>query len=138
MCSPILNGTAHGAYYDWMIWNLDDAYASGVGPELPDTLTGLPEPISVRSLRSDGPSSLDIYPNPMHSLATITYSVEQAGHIRIDVYDMSGRHLIDLVDQILQPGTYHAVLNGNEMPSGLYLIRFNEGNRTSFRKFVRK
>jgi hypothetical protein len=56
-----------GAYYDWMVWNLEGGYAPGQGPELPDNLTGLPgDPSSSRTiLFLKGFLLFEVYPNPM-------------------------------------------------------------------------
>ncbi len=63
------------------------------------------------------------YPNPFNSLAMITYTVPKQGDIRLSVYDLSGRMVVELARGARQPGTYQAIFDGADLASGLYLIR---------------
>jgi hypothetical protein len=78
-----------------------------------------------------------IYPNPFNAIATIEYSVKEAGNLSIAVYDTKGR----LVKQLLQtskPGgsfTTHwdgTDASGKQMSNGIYYLTLKtDGFRTS-------
>jgi hypothetical protein len=129
-----------GAYYDWIVWNLEGGYAPGQGPALPATLTGLPggDPSSNRDMTASEPALFEVYPNPVQSFASIRYTVEQAGQTRLDLYDLTGRLLFNVVDQVHQPGTYETQFDRGSLPAGMYFVRYGSGITTSVMRMIIK
>jgi len=126
-----------GAYYDWMVWNLEGGYAPGQGPHLPASLTGLPGGGTSTGRELSGePALFEVYPNPVESIAGIRYSVEHAGHTKLDLYDLTGRLLLNLVDQVHQPGTYETQIDRGGLPAGMYFVRYSSGMVTSVRRMI--
>lgn len=134
------NNNPAGAYYDWMVWNLEGGYAPGQGPALPATLTGLPagDPSSSRDMISGEPALFEVYPNPMQSYASIRYSVEQAGQTRLDLYDLTGRFHFSIVDKMHQPGNYESHIKREGLPAGMYFIRYSSAQGSSVRRMLVK
>jgi hypothetical protein len=78
-------------------------------------------------------------PNPFNPRTTISYSVADRTEVRIVVYDVAGRVVRTLVDEVREPGEYTALWDGkndqNEaLASGVYFIRLNAGTHTFWRK----
>jgi hypothetical protein len=68
------------------------------------------------------------FPNPFNSGTTISYEIPVVSDVRISVYDIMGRKLIDLIDGVHEPGYHSTVWNGlnergNTVASGLYIYR---------------
>jgi hypothetical protein len=68
------------------------------------------------------------FPNPFNSGTTISYEIPVFSDVRISVYDIMGRKLIDLIDSVHEPGYHSTVWNGlnergNTVASGLYIYR---------------
>lgn len=63
------------------------------------------------------------YPNPFNPSTTITYSLPATQHVRIVVFDILGREITTLVDNIESPGTRTVEFNATSLPSGLYFYR---------------
>jgi hypothetical protein len=68
------------------------------------------------------------YPNPFNLCTTISFSIENEQHIRLTIYDLLGREVIQLLDDIMPSGLHTIVWNGKnesgkEEASGLYLFR---------------
>ncbi|NQU04742.1 MAG: T9SS type A sorting domain-containing protein [Calditrichaeota bacterium] len=63
-----------------------------------------------------------IYPNPFNSTAIITYSVPLKSAINLSVFDLAGRKLKTLISGELTAGKHVAILNGSNLPNGIYLI----------------
>ncbi len=80
--------------------------ASETTPELPSTAT----------LTSN-------YPNPFTHSTTIEYALPASGRVRLSVFDMLGREIATLVDDIRHTGRHNAVFDGASLPSGTYLYR---------------
>ena len=76
------------------------------------------------------------YPNPFNPRTTISYSLGEAVRVRLDVYDMRGRPVIELVNGIQQAGEYSVDLDLSAMPSGVYVYRLSAGPYTAIRKMM--
>lgn len=76
------------------------------------------------------------YPNPFNSVTTLNYSLDVAGDVKLGVYDLSGRMLITLADCWQPEGRYTIPFNGDNLPSGVYLIKLQSGTKTTARKVM--
>ena len=81
------------------------------------------------------------YPNPFNPSTTIDYDVPVTGRVRIQVYDLRGRLVCTLVDQILVAGRYEAKWDGrddggHELPSGMYMSRLIAGGHEAFKRMT--
>jgi len=72
-------------------------------------------------------------PNPFNSTARIGYSVPVQGHVQLAVFDLRGRLVTELVNSTRQPGRYETLFDGDELSSGVYLVRMQTpvGNMAS-------
>jgi len=66
------------------------------------------------------------YPNPFNPGTTIEYRVPTAGHVRLTVYDVLGREVAVLQNDVLSPGLYVSAFNGAGFASGVYIYRLQE------------
>ena len=64
------------------------------------------------------------YPNPFNPTTNIQFAVAQTGPVSLRVYDVLGREVAVLVDDVLQPGFYMARFEGHTLASGVYFYRF--------------
>lgn len=86
------------------------------------------DPVSVSGL-----ALLTCYPNPFNSSTTISYSLPRPGRYAVDVMDLNGRLVARLSDGWKEAGSYRAVLNGEALPSGEYMIQLNGDKFTELR-----
>ena len=63
------------------------------------------------------------YPNPFNPSTTISFSIPQAGHVSLVVYDALGREVATLVDAELGAGGHSVVFDGKNLSSGTYIYR---------------
>ena len=73
------------------------------------------------------------YPNPFNPSTTITYQIPYAGtqnFVSLQVYDILGRNVATLVNEVKPAGTYMAVWNASGMSSGMYFIRLSARRET--------
>jgi hypothetical protein len=80
-------------------------------------------------------------PNPFNPSTTIYFSVERDGPVRLNVYDLAGRHVRTLTDREYGAGEWSVTWDGRDddgrgMPSGLYLYRLTAENRVLSRKMM--
>ena len=76
------------------------------------------------------------YPNPFNPSTTISFSIPQAGHTSLVVYDLLGRSVETLMDKQLSAGSYHTSWNADALPSGVYFYRLTTGKYLDVKKMV--
>lgn len=76
------------------------------------------------------------YPNPFNPTTSISYSLPQDVKVKLTVYDMLGREVSVLVNELKSAGTYTVSLEGQALASGIYVYRLEAGNRTFTRKMT--
>ncbi len=71
------------------------------------------------------------YPNPFNPVTTLSFTLPVESHVRLSVYDASGRLVQELIDGV-QPAGYHSAhLEVNaSMSSGLYFYRLSTPAQT--------
>lgn len=86
-------------------------------------------------------SLLQNYPNPFNPSTLINYELPSSGFVSLKVYDITGKEVAVLVNEILEPGRYSAKFNGSGLASGLYFYRIavhSDKNSSGDFAFVRK
>ncbi len=76
----------------------------------------------------------NVYPNPVTTYATISYSLEKTNYTSIKIYDLQGKLINTIIDKTQAPGKYEIMWNGTdknkkEVNSGLYLVRLQAGRQ---------
>jgi hypothetical protein len=95
--------------------------------------------VSVQNVLQEVPSTYNLaqnYPNPFNPSTTISYSIPEAGDVKLSVFDMMGREVMTLVNEFRQAGSYEAILNADRFASGTYFYRLETGNYISAKKMV--
>jgi hypothetical protein len=54
----------------------------------------------------------------------------------MNIFDLLGRKVSTLVDEVKSEGTYDIHFDGNTLSSGLYFCRLQAGNRVATQKLV--
>jgi hypothetical protein len=76
------------------------------------------------------------FPNPFNPTTNIIYDVPVQSHVRMSVFDVLGREVAELVNEVQTPGRYKAVFDGAGLPSGAYFYRMAAGNFVETRRFL--
>jgi len=76
------------------------------------------------------------YPNPFNPSTRIFYQIEDAGHVRLAVYDVLGRQVATLVDAWEPAGHHELEFDTRGLASGLYLYKLVAGELTQTRKMM--
>jgi hypothetical protein len=70
------------------------------------------------------------YPNPFNPATTITFGLPVAGRVQAQIYDILGRNVLTLLDEV-RPAGYHSVTwdgtnaAGQQLGSGTYFLRLS-------------
>jgi hypothetical protein len=87
----------------------------------------------------DAPSEFALsqnYPNPFNPTTRIAYEVRDAGYVSLAVYDLLGREVAMLVNEMKAAGRYHAEWNATALPSGMYIYRMKTGTFTGQKRML--
>jgi len=76
------------------------------------------------------------YPNPFNPESTIRYTLPEAQHVVLRIYDVQGRTIKTLVDTHQDAGTYNLRVNGSEFASGVYFYQISTDKFTRICKMI--
>ena len=81
------------------------------------------------------------FPNPFNPQTTIRFSLKDAGHVKLNIYNMKGQLVKSLVNAPLSSGNHQMVWNGrddkgNPVSSGIYLYRMSSGTYQATQKMM--
>jgi len=63
------------------------------------------------------------YPNPFNATTMFRFNMQTAGNVKLEVFDIQGRHVRTLMDAWQSAGAHQVSFNAENLPSGLYIAR---------------
>ena len=97
---------------------------------VPPLTTGLKTPVPLTY------SLAQNYPNPFNPTTILEFEIEDACEVRLNVYDVNGRMVAELISGQLNAGHYQHTFNATDLPSGVYLVRLTTPNFTATKKMM--
>lgn len=95
-------------------------------------------PVGVEENPSDFlPASFELhqnYPNPFNPATAIEFNVSITAPVSIKVYDLIGREVAVLVNEVKQPGIYSVSFDAGNLASGVYFYKMIAGDFSSVKK----
>ena len=76
------------------------------------------------------------YPNPFNPATTISFRLPEANHVRLAVYDVTGREVAVLVNETLPSGSHSVTFEAGSIATGVYIYRLQAGDFTQSRKML--
>jgi photosystem II stability/assembly factor-like uncharacterized protein len=98
--------------------------------------TGVKEPKSALSAIPKKYALYQNYPNPFNPTTTISFSLPQASHVTLKIYNLIGQEVQKLIDEERPPGNYTVVWNPRNLASGVYFYRLQTGTTILTKKLV--
>lgn len=117
---------------DWVSLRISRAYS-----QLPFGAVETTDPLAASAFSLCSPT-----PNPSSSASLIRWAMPDAGHVRLQVYDVMGRLVATLVNETRAAGEHGVVWHGldqnrQRVSAGVYFARIESGPWSSVRKIVR-
>lgn len=78
----------------------------------------------------------EAFPNPFNPTTTLSYDLPRASHVRLEVFDASGRRVALLADEPQAAGSRAIVWQAEALPAGVYFARLQAETFTETRKLV--
>jgi photosystem II stability/assembly factor-like uncharacterized protein len=81
------------------------------------------------------------YPNPFNPATHLAYTIAQPALVTLTVYDLLGREVATLVNDVKQPGTYEVTWDasadgGHTLSSGVYFCQLRAGSFVAVKKLL--
>lgn len=83
------------------------------------------------------PKQVDVvpnYPNPFNPTTTLQFALPEQTEVRLQIYDVLGRRVSTLVDEVREAGVHTVNFNASHRASGMYFAVFEIGGQ----RFVQK
>lgn len=74
------------------------------------------------------------YPNPFNAMTTIVFTIPERVHASLRVYDVLGREVAVLFDDVAAPGAYRVLFDASSYATGVYFYRMVVGGHVYTRK----
>lgn len=68
------------------------------------------------------------YPNPFNPQTTISWNLDTNSSVNIQILDITGRQIEQLVDGTMSAGQHSTVWTATGQPSGIYIVKFLAGD----------
>lgn len=107
--------------------NTTTTFTEGFGPTAVGT-TGSGAPAQFKLMQN--------YPNPFNPTTKIAYEVASERLTELRVFDLLGREVTTLVNEVKTPGNYEVVWDARTLPSGVYICKIIADEFSATKKLV--
>ncbi len=76
------------------------------------------------------------YPNPFNPSTKINFALPKQGLVTIKVYDMLGKEVETLVNEVKSAGQYTVDFNGSKLSSGVYFYRIQANDFVDVKRMM--
>ncbi|MBL1215214.1 MAG: T9SS type A sorting domain-containing protein [Ignavibacteriae bacterium] len=103
-----------------------------------DTLRifNLPTSIDDGELNVNSYNLFQNYPNPFNPVTTISYSIPKRSKVSLKLFDILGRVVSELKNEIQNEGTYKVEFNASHLASGVYFYQLKAEDFISVKKMI--
>ena len=78
----------------------------------------------------------DVYPNPFNPTTNIAYSLPITSEISIRIFDIQGREVDVLYDNIQDAGSHMLVWDASSFATGIYFVKMSSGSFAGMKKLM--
>ena len=76
------------------------------------------------------------YPNPFNPSTKINFTIPVNGQVSLKVYDILGKEVMSLVNDVITAGRHEITFDGSNLNSGTYFYRLQSGNFVETKKML--
>jgi hypothetical protein len=78
----------------------------------------------------------EVYPNPFNAITTFTFSLNEPGHVTLQIFDVNGRLAATLYNQKAPAGRQKVSFNAESLPSGVYFAHLGTPTQQTTMKLL--
>lgn len=94
---------------------------------------------SVKEIQAEIPNGFVLnqnYPNPFNPSTTIRYAIPRQGFVSLKIYDLLGKEIATLVNEMQSAGWKEVQWNASRFASGMYLVKMQANNFIETKKIL--
>ncbi len=76
------------------------------------------------------------YPNPFNPVTSINYAIPKQSLVSLKIYDILGREITTLVNEVKNPGYYTVDFNASNFGSGVYFYKITSNDFTDIKRMI--
>ncbi len=76
------------------------------------------------------------FPNPFNPETKINFSLPQQTKVTLKIYDILGKEVAILVNEIKPAGSYDVIFNASSISSGVYFYKIEAENFTDIKRMM--
>lgn len=76
------------------------------------------------------------YPNPFNPTTTISYSLNEPAYVVLELFNLKGQRVVELVNQSQVAGNYHVTFDARELGSGTYFYQIRANDMVLSKKMI--
>ena len=76
------------------------------------------------------------FPNPFNPVTHLEFGISDLGFVSLKVYDVLGKEVATLVNEIKQPGYYTIEFDGSDLSSGIYFYKIEAGSFVQTKRMI--
>jgi hypothetical protein len=137
-------GSGNGAYTSPDSTGLDTMHTMAMNNPVVEIARWTFIPVGINNISSEIPDKFQLhqnFPNPFNPSTTIKFDIASVTNVRIVVYDLLGREIATLVNQVMKPGFYSIPFSAgetsaNSIASGVYFYKIVTNDFTDIKKML--
>jgi len=133
-------GMTWGQYTDLPTGDGCTAFTAGTAQAIrPNTCFVINPVTGVGNIGSTLPSVYKLsqnYPNPFNPVTAINFDIPKQSMVSLKIYDVLGREVKTLVNEVKAPGSYKVDFNASEFASGVYFYRLETSGFVDVKRMV--
>lgn len=129
-----LTGLTADTEYEWSVKSLCDEQ-SGLTSDWSPTQMFITKPLRLENEIEEA-TSFDVFPNPVSSTATISFSLVAAAKVSIELFSVDGKKVMTIADESFSDGNHELNLNRTSLSAGIYFLQLKTDGETLQQKLV--
>jgi hypothetical protein len=121
---------------EWGGWNKTYIWTGIIARMLIDVNTIVDNISQVSTNASQTVTLEQNFPNPFNPATRIWFSISERGLVSVKVFDVLGREVKTLVNEVLPAGTHERTWDARSCSSGVYFYRLQAGSYSNTKKLV--
>jgi hypothetical protein len=95
--------------------------------------------IGVQNISTETPSSFSLsqnFPNPFNPTTNIEFALPKSGLVTLRVYDILGKEVATLVNEVKNAGSYSVDFSASNFTSGVYFYKIETNGFSDIKKMM--
>jgi len=116
--------------------SLENTFATGIAPRR--VVLNSSSSVSVRQISEvvSGFKLYQNYPNPFNPSTVVKFSLPKTDFVNLIVYDITGKEVSKLLNEIKKAGTYEITFSGEKLSSGVYFYRISTSSYSDIKRMI--